>query len=566
MREITVSELSKILKEHKRWTDTDGDEGEEANLRGANLNDADLSGANLSDADLSGATLSNANLYRADLREADLRRADLGGVYLREADLRKADLSGTSLFKAKMTCANLSNVNLSNADLRDAYLSDANLYRADLSGADLSGADLSGASLIRVRGLTIEQLSSVETLCDAELSSERIKQVRKKYPHLLGEIGLDEEELSKSKIITLRSSYRMLSVSEAQSMPNVSIREKTRWGFDGHSTINHKYSLETIRGEKVVVDNATGLMWHQSGSDDEIIWNKAMKWMKKLNKKGGIYENSIKGYAGYHDWRLPTVDEAFSLMESSNMNGDLYIDHVFSKKQRWIWTGDISNELSTCGRNKVEDGSDVAWAVYFGSARYLFCGAYQVGIRSAIYVRPVRSVLGTDGGELGKYQEAIESYKQAIRINPDDEYAHNNLGVAYRKLGKYEEEIESYKQAIRINPDDRDAHNNLGLAYGELGKHKKEIESYKQAIRINPDYVNAHYNLGNAYGELGKYQEAIESYKQLIRIDPDDVDAHFNLGLTYIILKDRGSAMEQYKILKKLDTEMANELFDLIYE
>jgi tetratricopeptide (TPR) repeat protein len=559
MREITASELSKILKEHKRWTDTDGGEGEEANLRGANLIDADLSGA----------TLSNANLYRADLREADLRRADLGGVYLREADLRKADLSGTSLFKAKMTCANLSNVNLSNADLSGAYLSDANLYRADLSGADLSGADLSGASLIRVRGLTIEQLSSVETLCDAELSSEHIKQVRKKYPHLLGEIGLDEEELSKSKIITLRSSYRMLSVSEAQSMPNVSIRKKKKKGFDGHSTINHKYNLETIREEKVVVDNATGLMWHQSGSDDQIIWNKAMKWMKKLNKKGGIYENSIKGYAGYHDWRLPTVDEAASLLESSQKNGDLYIDPVFSKKQSWIWTGDISNELSACGRNKVEDGSDVAWAVYFGSARYLFCGAYQVGIRSndyTIYVRPVRSVLGTDGGELGKYQEAIESYKQAIRINPDDEYAHNNLGVAYRKLGKYEEEIESYKQAIRINPDDRDAHNNLGLAYGELGKHKKEIESYKQAIRINPDYVNAHYNLGNAYGELGKYQEAIESYKQVIRIDPDDVDAHNGLGIIYLLLEDRDSALEQYKILKKLDTELANELFNEIYK
>ena len=83
---------------------------------------------------------------------------------------------------------------------------------------------------------------------------------------------------------TLRSYYKDLSVAEVQSMSNVSISSKNEDGFCGYSTINHDYNLKAIKGDKVVVDNATGLMWHQSGSDDEIIWNKAMKWMKKLNK------------------------------------------------------------------------------------------------------------------------------------------------------------------------------------------------------------------------------------------------------------------------------------------
>ena len=61
-------------------------------------------------------------------------------------------------------------------------------------------------------------------------------------------------------------------------------------------------------------------------------------------------------------------------------------------------------------------------------------------------------------------------------------------------------------------------------------------------------------------------KEAIESYKQAIKIDPDHALTHCYLGTSYLLLNDRGSAMEQYKILKKLDTELANKLFNAIYE
>ena len=61
-------------------------------------------------------------------------------------------------------------------------------------------------------------------------------------------------------------------------------------------------------------------------------------------------------------------------------------------------------------------------------------------------------------------------------------------------------------------------------------------------------------------------KEATEAYKQAIRINPDDALAHYNLGLAYLFLNNRGSALEQYKILKNLDSELANQLFNKIYE
>ena len=130
------------------------------------------------------------------------------------------------------------------------------------------------------------------------------------------------------------SNYKDLSVVQVKSFPNISIRQGWLfWGFYGHSTINHDYNLKTIKGDKVVIDHATGLMWHQSGSDVSITWSKVKKWIEKLNKSG---------YAGYYDWRIPTLEEAVSLLESSERNAS-HIDPVFSNttdRMYNIWTGD----------------------------------------------------------------------------------------------------------------------------------------------------------------------------------------------------------------------------------
>lgn len=169
-------------------------------------------------------------------------------------------------------------------------------------------------------------------------------------------------------------------------------------------------------------------------------------------------------------------------------------------------------------------------------------------------------------GKLKSYAKAIEAYKQAIRIDPDDAITHYNLGVAYGELGFYKDAIEAYKQAIRLDPDDANIfYYNLGYAYSDIGNYTRAIEAYKQAIRIDPDYAKAHNNLGVTYGKLGNYTKAIEAFKQAIRIDPDATDAHGGLGLTYHLIGDNNSALNEYKILKELDIDEANKLFDMIY-
>jgi hypothetical protein len=87
-------------------------------------------------------TLQGIRLWAADLQNADLRGARLDDAYMLEVNLENASLS-----EASLTHANLSAINLRGADLRKANLGGAILYAADLEGAYLESANLTDAIL-----------------------------------------------------------------------------------------------------------------------------------------------------------------------------------------------------------------------------------------------------------------------------------------------------------------------------------------------------------------------------------------------------------------------------------
>lgn len=122
-------------------------------------------------------------------------------------------------------------------------------------------------------------------------------------------------------------------------------------------------------GGEIIFDRATGLMWQQSGSGEYRTYEKAKAYIAQL-KRGN--------WGGYSDWRLPTLEEAMSLMKSSKLNGDLYIDPKFDKTQRWIWTAD-----------KVS--ASVAWVAYFDDGG---CLMDLVADSGSLFVRAVRGSFG----------------------------------------------------------------------------------------------------------------------------------------------------------------------------
>ena len=111
---FSEDQLKEILDAHERWVESEGKEGQRANLVGANLQNAKLREANLQ-----GANLALANLQKANLRAANLQEANLGGVQnLWTANLRHANLEVTGLLGDEFAQADVTGVNLPK-DIRD---------------------------------------------------------------------------------------------------------------------------------------------------------------------------------------------------------------------------------------------------------------------------------------------------------------------------------------------------------------------------------------------------------------------------------------------------------------
>ena len=95
--------------------------------------------------------------------------------------------------------------------------------------------------------------------------------------------------------------------------------------------IDNEFELQ--RGDSVVYDAATGLTWQQLDSPNPVRRDEAELYIKELNSGK---------HAGYSDWRLPTLEEAMSLMEppQENVKKGPHINPVFNETQFRILTSD----------------------------------------------------------------------------------------------------------------------------------------------------------------------------------------------------------------------------------
>lgn len=133
-----------------------------------------------------------------------------------------------------------------------------------------------------------------------------------RYSSQRGKTSLTSQEASAQRSpsgdgqLHLRSAKAALSEGEAKVMIVTNNFYHARWN-EGGKGIAHQYETKAYRGALVVIDHATGLMWQRGGSGDVVQGGcqGAETYTRDLN---------AKKFGSFEDWRLPTLEEAMSLM------------------------------------------------------------------------------------------------------------------------------------------------------------------------------------------------------------------------------------------------------------
>jgi hypothetical protein len=136
-------------------------------------------------------------------------------------------------------------------------------------------------------------------------------------------------------------------------------------------------------GDGTITDEATGLMWQKSGSSRTRTWVRAQTYVRGLNKDV---------FAGYSDWRLPTIEELASLVEREKING-IHIDPLFDNRMKTCWSSDKGDPFGGHTRNPPQ-----IWIVNFATGRITTAVIlsevvqYKYSSSEYNYVRAVRGI------------------------------------------------------------------------------------------------------------------------------------------------------------------------------
>ncbi len=131
--------------------------------------------------------------------------------------------------------------------------------------------------------------------------------------------------------------------------------------------------------------------------------------------------------------------------------------------------------------------------------------------------------LGTYEQSRGNLPGAIERYRAAATIARNSKLkarAYNNLGYAYRDLGSYPDALDSFEQAVKWNPEFASYWISLGITEQKSGNLKEAITAYSQGMHVQPSDFG-YLLLAQALQESGQTLAAQEATRKAEQLSPD---------------------------------------------
>ncbi len=247
------------------------------------------------------------------------------------------------------------------------------------------------------------------------------------------------------------------------------------------------------------------------------------------------------------DWNMPVMDGIEVLKEMKRDNRLKFIPFI-------MLTGE-------------GDKSIIAQAAEFGADEYLIKPVVVKTLQ-----KKIENVLGRKKNENsptyhyelgekyfleGKYSEALEEFKKAIKLDYRFLKAFGGMAKVLIKKGKFQDAEKVLKEALKINPNYIEGNHLLGEVCLELGKDDEAIEYLKKAYNLNPINPERTLTLGDVYLKKGDEKEAEKYFKETVEIEKDKAKAL--VKISDVLIKHG-----KYEKAEKILTELTEDYPDML--
>jgi Flp pilus assembly protein TadD len=138
--------------------------------------------------------------------------------------------------------------------------------------------------------------------------------------------------------------------------------------------------------------------------------------------------------------------------------------------------------------------------------------------------------MATALSKVGWQQKAVEQYRQACALDPRNAAWLASLAASLAASGDMDAAIDSWHRSLAIDPSNAEAESGLGAALFQSGKRQEGTATMRKAVEIDPKLAMAHKQLGLALAQMEQMTEAVDELQKAVDLNPDSAEYHYNLG------------------------------------
>jgi len=237
-------------------------------------------------------------------------------------------------------------------------------------------------------------------------------------------------------------------------------------------------------------------------------------------------------------------------LDPDNFNVKLNISAVYFEM------GEVEKCIESCkevieqGRQKRADFTIIAKAYARMGNAYAKQENYEEAITA--YGKSLTEHHTADTQEkLRKFEKLKKERDARLYIDPQKSLEEKEKGNEFFKQQNYPEAIKTYSEAIRRNPQDHVLFSNRAACYTKLGEWQLGLKDCEECTRLNPNFIKAYIRKAVLETAMKQYHKALDTYKYALNIDTENQEVKDGIDRVLELISQSQQQAAEGKVDKK---------------